>query len=65
MSANCRDIFDEVGLVSVRVQHGRLNVGTCSPRSGYCRDMLIDVGLVSGLVWKGRINVGNCSSKSA
>jgi len=65
MSVKCRDLFDQVGLVSVRVQHVRLNVGTCSNKSGYCRDMLGDVGLVTGLVWKGRINVGTCSSKSA
>jgi len=29
MSAKCRDVFDEVVLVSGRVQRGRRIVGTC------------------------------------
>jgi len=58
MSAKCRDVFVEVGLVSGRVRRVRLNVGACSKTSGYCRDVLDDVGLMLGLFCQGRINVG-------
>jgi len=30
----CRDVFDELGFVPVRVRRSRLIVGTCSARSG-------------------------------
>jgi len=33
MSAKCRDVFDEVVVVSGRVRRGRLNVGTSLARS--------------------------------
>jgi len=33
-SALCRDVFDEVGLVSGHDRRGRLFVGTCSVKSG-------------------------------
>jgi len=49
-SALCRDVFGEVGLVSVRVRRGRVSVGTCSAKSGFCRDLFGEVGLLSGLV---------------
>jgi len=61
----CRDVYSVVGLVSVRARLGRVNVGTCSAKSGYCWDVFGNVGLVSGHVLRGRVIVGMCSGKSA
>jgi len=60
----CRDVSGEVGLLSVHVRRGRLNVGTFSARSGVCRDVFGEVVLVSRLVRQGWINVGTCSAIS-
>jgi len=54
-----------VGLVSGRVQRGRLNVGTCKQKLAYCRDEFGEVGLVLGFVRKCRLRVGTCSAMSA
>jgi len=40
-------MFVEFGLVSVRFQRGRVNVGTFSSKPSYSRDMFGEVGLVS------------------
>jgi len=64
ITAYCRDVFDEVMLVSGRVQRNRLNVGTCSTRSGLCGDVSGDVGLESGHFGRGRFSVGILSARS-
>jgi len=46
-SALCRDVFGEVGLVSVSFRRGRDSVGTCTSRSDLCQAVCGDVGLLS------------------
>jgi len=47
-----------VGLMSVLVWQGRINVGTYLARTDLCRDLFVEVGLVSGLVRRRRVVVG-------
>jgi len=49
-TAQCRDVYDEVFLVSRRVRQSR--------------DVLGNVVLESGLVRQGQISVGTCSARS-
>jgi len=53
------DVLDDVGLLSVHIRRGRVNVGTCSEKSVYCRDLFGNVGLVSVRVRRIRLSVGN------
>jgi len=46
MSALSRDLFGNIGLVSVRVLRGSLCVGTYALRSGDCLYVFGEVGLV-------------------
>jgi len=64
MSASCRDLFDNVGLVLVHVRRGRPSVGTCSSMSVDCRYVFGEVGFVSGLVRRSRVSVETCSVSS-
>jgi len=57
MFSLCRDVFGEVGLVTVRVRLGRVSVGTCSAKSGYSREVFGVVVVVSGPVRRCRLSV--------
>jgi len=57
----CRELFGEVGLVSVLFRRGMNSVGMCSARSGMCGDVFGEVDLVSRSVRRGRVMVGMCS----
>jgi len=61
MSASFRDLFGNVGLVSVHGRRGRPTVGTCSSKTGDCRYVFGEVGFVSGLVRPSRVSVETCS----
>jgi len=64
MSALCRDVFGEVGLVSGLVRRGRVNVGSCSAKSAFCQDVYGEVCLESGRVRRRRLIVETCSTRS-
>jgi len=57
----CRDMNDDGGLVSLLVRRVRLNVATCSTKSGYCRRVYDEILLVSRRVRRGLVSVGTCS----